>query len=279
MLDLDDLTMCLAGLRDDPYTCGAAEFEHIVEASATAGFRGLSLWSLYADQLASEGYNAKAIARLCGRHGVQVRMVEAVTSWTDADRSAIDAEARPVFSLSVQLGAEEVLAVALDADPIDLDVAARGFAYLCDLAARHGLRIGLEFLPWSSVPDLRTAAALVERANRDNGGLVIDSWHWQRQPGGPDLDTLRSIPPHRIHVLQLNDAPTKPDGDLLEETMFKRLLPGEGEIDLRSLVDTIDELGAEPIIAPEVFSRDIAALDPMRAAQLVGDATRRVLGG
>jgi sugar phosphate isomerase/epimerase len=279
MLDLDDLTMSLAGLRDDPFTCGPSDLERIVQAVASAGFRGVSLWTIYAEQLAHEGYGAKAIARLCSRHGVQVRMVEALTQWATADRAAIDEEGRAVFALSVDVGAEEVLAVTLDTAPLDPLVAASGFAYTCDLAARYGLRVGLEFLPWSSVPDLRTALDIVERADRENGGLVIDSWHWQRQPGGPDLGALRMVPAERVHVLQLNDAPRLPDGDVLDESMNRRLLPGDGDIDLRGLIATIDAIGAEPMVALEVFSREIGSLDPEHAAQLVSDATRRVLAG
>jgi sugar phosphate isomerase/epimerase len=269
MLDAEDLTMCLAGLRDDPFTCHADDFERMVVASASAGFRGLSLWTMYLHQVAADGLDAKGVGRLCDEHGLQVRVIEAVTAWPFGDRSAIDAEARPVFELASELGAEEVLAVAYTDDPIDLDVAARGFAYTCDLAARDGLGIVLEFLPWTW--------SVVTAADRDNGGLVIDTWHWQRQPGGPDLATLRSIPGSRIRLLQLNDAPRDPDGDLMDETMNRRLLPGDGEIDLRSLLDTLDQIGAEPIVAPEVFNPSIGALGPEEAAQRIGEATRRVL--
>jgi sugar phosphate isomerase/epimerase len=278
MLDADDLTMCLAGLRDDPFTCRAADLERMVVASADAGFRGLSLWTLYVHQVAADGLDAKGIGRLCEDNGLQVRVVEAVTAWPSGDRSAIDDEARPVFELAAELGAEQVLAVAYTDEPVDLEVASRGFAYTCDLAARDGLGIALEFLPWTSVPDLRTAWSVVERAGRDNGGLVVDSWHWQRQPGGPDLTTLRAVPGDRIHLLQLNDAPRERDGDMLDETMNRRLLPGDGEIDLRSLLDALDEIGAEPIVAPEVFNPEaVGGLGPEEAAQRIGDATRRVL--
>jgi sugar phosphate isomerase/epimerase len=277
MLDGDDLTMCLAGLRDDPFTCHVGDLERMVTASAEAGFRGVAMWTMYVSQVGAEGLDVKGIARLCDDHGLQVRVVEAVTAWPSGDRKAIDAEARPVFELATELGAEEVLAVAYTDDPIDLDVASRGFAYTCDLAARDGLGIALEFLPWTSVPDLRTAWRVVSTAGRDNGGLVVDSWHWQRQPGGPDLETLRSIPASRIHLLQLNDAPREPDGEMMDETMNRRLLPGDGEIDLRTLLDTLDEMGAEPIVAPEVFNPSIGALGPDEAARRIGDATRRVL--
>jgi sugar phosphate isomerase/epimerase len=277
MLDLDDLTMSLAGLRDDPCTCRAGDLERMIAASAAAGFRGLSLWSMHADMAAADGLDRKALGRLCDEHGVQVRVVEALSAWPSGDRAHIEAEARPLFELATELGAEEALAVSLADDRLDLEVAARGLAYTCDLAARHGLGIVLEFLPWTNVPDLGTAWAVLSSAARDNAGLVIDSWHWQRQPGGPDFDTLRSIPGDRIRLLQLNDAPVDAEGDLVDETMNRRLLPGEGEIDLRGLVDAIDDMGGEPIVAPEVFSRAVSALGPEEAAERMARATRDVL--
>ena len=81
MLDLDDLTMCLAGLRDDPFTCGPGDLERIVQASASAGFRGVSLWSIYVEQVADEGrregHRAALLApRRAGAHGRS-----AVTAW------------------------------------------------------------------------------------------------------------------------------------------------------------------------------------------------------
>jgi sugar phosphate isomerase/epimerase len=277
--DEDDLTMCLAGLRDDPFSCNAADFEHMLAATAAEGFRGVSLWALHARLVSEDGLSTKDIARRCDAHGLQVRVVEIdrVGGWPRADRAGIDAEVRPVFELAARLGAEEVLVFTIDEEPVDLEIAARGFSYLCDLAAPHGLRVGLEFLPWTGIPDLRTAWAIVRRAGRENGGLVLDTWHFQRQHGGMDLDTLRAIPSERIHVLQLNDALAAPAGSVTDETMNRRLLPGEGAIDIAGLLDTLQAMGAEPMLAPEVFNHDLAALGPDEAARQVAAATRRVL--
>lgn len=275
--DMDDLTMSLAGLRDDPFTCSADDLAAMLEACAVEGFRGLSVWATHVEQVEKEGISHRALARLCDHHGLQIRMLEGVDSWAAGDRAAIDAEARHVLTLAAELGAEEVLAVHLDDTPIDVGVAARSFAYVCDLAASHGLRVALEFLPWTGIPDLRTAWAVVSRAGRDNGGLVIDSWHWQRAPGGPDPETLRSIPGDRVHVLQLNDAPRSPTQPLVHETMTGRLLPGEGDIDLGALLDVLDEIAAEPIVSPEVFNPALGALGPDEAARRLAAATKAVL--
>ena len=69
-----------------------------------------------------------------------------------------------------------------------------GFAALCEHAAEHGVRVAIEFLPWSAVPDLATTWQIVRGSGTTNGGIVIDMLHWQRQPGGPNLELLRQIP-------------------------------------------------------------------------------------
>ena len=276
--DLDDLTMCFAGFRVDPMYCDEAALVELVDAGIEGGFRGASIWAAIIEPLAASGLSPKDIARLCEHHGMQIRMVEALTEWTSGDRHAIDAVAMPLFALARDLGAEEILTVTMEPARVDVGRAARGFAYACDLAARDGLRLGIEFLPWSGVPDLATAWAIVDQAGRENGGLVLDTWHWQRQPGGPDHETLRTIPGDRIHVLQVNDVAAEPGPDLLVETMTMRLLPGDGIVDYAALRASLDHIGAEPNVAPEVFNPVLAALGPAELARRVSASTRRVLG-
>lgn len=277
-LDLDDLTMCFAGFRVDPTTTSNRDdLLELVDAGVANGFRGASFWAFLADPLAKSGLPPKEMARVCGDHGMQIRMVEALTEWTSADRSAIDAAALPLFALARDLGAEEILTVTMDAAAIDVDRAAAGFAYACDLAARDGLRLSIEFLPWSAIPTLAVAWQIVERAGRPNGGLVLDTWHWQRQPGGPDHATLRTIPGERIRMLQVNDASAEPFDDLLAETMAHRLLPGDGVVDYRALCASLEAIGAEPNVAPEIFNPELAAIGPAALAKRVAEATRQVL--
>jgi sugar phosphate isomerase/epimerase len=277
-LDLDDLTMCFAGFRVDPTTCDRDGLVEMVDAGVENGFRGASLWALLIGPLAAAGLAPKDIARVCGDHGMQIRMVEALTEWTSGDRAAIDKAALPLFALARDLGAEEILTVTMDGGDLDVDRAASGFAYACDLAARDGLRLAIEFLPWSAVPTIAVAWQIVERAGRHNGGLVLDTWHWQRQPGGPDHETLRRIPGERIHMLQVNDAAPVPLDDVLAETMAHRLLPGEGAVDFVTLRASLDAIGAEPNVAPEIFNPVLAGLGPAELARRVAAATRHVLG-
>jgi hypothetical protein len=69
---------------------------------------------------------------------------------------------------------------------------------------------------------------------------------------------------------------------MLEETMTRRLLPGEGATDWDELAQVFGEIGARPIIAPEPFNaaRARARPDGLRARDRRGDpATSRRLTG
>jgi sugar phosphate isomerase/epimerase len=151
---------------------------------------------------------------------------------------------------------------------------ARHVGRVCDLAAERGLRISFEFLPFSGVSDIATALQVVEVTDRDNLGIVLDPWHWFR--GTPDVEALRRVPPERIHLLQLDDAPAEPAQDIIAET-GDRLLPGEGAIDLMEILRTLDEIGAAPLVASEVFSPGLRALGFREYAQRQYDAARALM--
>jgi sugar phosphate isomerase/epimerase len=90
---------------------------------------------------------------------------------------------------------------------------------------------------------------------------------------------LRTIPGDRIHLFQACDAPAQPDGPMLEETMTRRLLPGEGATDWDELASVFGEIGAHPIVAPEPFNTERASHGPTVYAHAIAEATRRLLVG
>jgi sugar phosphate isomerase/epimerase len=273
--DLEDISLCIGPLFANPFECEISQFDEVLEATAEAGFKGVSYWAMHQQLLAAAG--ERVDRERFAKHGLTVRVVEAAMQWATGDRGLIDAEIGPLLDLASEMQAEHVMAVTMDAGPLDLDSAADGLAYLADRAAVRGLRVSVEFLPWSSIADLATAWSLVQRAAHENCGIVLDTWHWQRQPGGPQLELLATIPGDRIHVLQLCDALASPHGELLDEAMHHRLLPGQGAVDFAPLLATLGQIGAEPIIAPEVFNPTLAAAGPARFAADISAATRALL--
>lgn len=238
-----------------------------------AGFSGLSLmpgdiWSLEA-----EGMTASDIRTRIDDHGLHIMEMDCTACWLPSHYNASDSipmaallralTPERVIETAARIGAPSVTAVEMMGVVPSLDEAAEAFAHLCDLAADHGLKAHIEFLPFGGIPDLPTAWSIVQAAGRPNGGLTLDSWHFFRS--GSSLDLLAAIPVNRIHTVQINDAPAKPGNDLLHETMNSRLAPGKGDLDLVSFLRTLDATGCTAPISIEVFSAETNT-QPMAAA-------------
>lgn len=271
-------TLCTAALLGARSEVTLPELRGALDATAAAGFSAASLWAVHHQTLVAGGMDPDALVALHHEAGLSVPVVEAAMGWATPDLDAVDAAVRPILEVAVRYGAEQVLAVFMEPEAPEPAACLAGFTRLCDRAAERGLRVSLEFLPWSGIPDLRSAWQLVERCERDNAGLTLDTWHWQRQPAGPDFETLAGIPGARIHFLQLSDAPAQAEEDLMDETLRARRLPGEGDVDFESLREALYAIGARPLAAPEVFSAELLALGPAEMAQRIAARTRAVWG-
>jgi len=188
-----------------------------------------------------------------------------------------------LFALADAIGARSLNAVDVFGGRWGVDDATESFSRLCGRAAEHGLLVHLEFLPWSKIPDLATAWKIVREADRPNGGLAIDSWHFLfgSGPGHDDgrqrIGTLAAIPGDRILSVQLSDAPESIDGDPAEASLHDRLLPGDGVLDLEGLVDCMRQGAVEAPVGVEVFSDVLHRLDPSEAGRRAGAAARGIL--
>lgn len=278
MLGPEDLVLC-AG------TLPAASFRARVAAAAAAGFAGVSVFSTDHRRARAEGLSDADLAAILADHGLSVAEVDPLLDWipgaglgasaTEAGRAFFDFSPDDFCEIARALGARSLNAVALPATPQGRDALADAFGRLCDRAGEHGLLVHLEFLPWTEVRDLETALAIVEAAGRENGGVTVDAWQHFRS--GRDVADLGRIPGARVHCVQLCDAPREPEPDPVEETMHRRLLPGEGDVPLVAWIRALDVAGVRAPIGVEVFSDALQALPAAEAAQRAGDALRGVL--
>jgi sugar phosphate isomerase/epimerase len=254
--------LCLETLADDPYRSDISSFERHVQASSAAGFHSVALWSWRAAEIGVE-----TARKVLDHAGVTVRLTECRIKWAEGPQATtVDLERE--LDLVDALGAEMVLAVSKETS-IDIPQAADGFAALCERAADRGVRVTIEFIPCRGLRDLATAWAVVRRSGAVNGGLDIDMMHWHNQPGGPDFELLRTIPATHLHYVQVCDAarPAPSPEKYIETAIRARPLPGDGVVDIRALVETLSEAGADPFFAMEVYNAELAAAGPEAMAQ------------
>lgn len=134
-----------------------------------------------------------------------------------------------------ELGIPRINVVSLDPD--------RGrtfdeFALLAELAAQRRLSTVLECVPTLTVGDVPTALAAVEHVGREDFQLLIDTMHISRS--GYSAEDLASVDPSRIGYAQVNDTTLQPRiANYMEEAMFERLAPGDGELPLHGLVSAL----------------------------------------
>jgi sugar phosphate isomerase/epimerase len=254
--------MCLETLLGDPGRCDAEEFERIVKATSAAGFRSVTMWSWRALDM-----GVTTTRKILDDAGVNVRLTEVRTRWAEGPGPAIDG-IDPHLDLVAALGAETVLAIS-QYTAMDVGLGTEGFAALCERAAQRGLRVTIEFMPCRALCDLATAWQVVGGSGASNGGIDIDLMHWQHQPGGPDIDLLRSLPPQHVHYVQVCDAERSAPvhDEYIASALRARPLPGDGVVDIGAVLSALDSIGADPFFAMEVFNARLAAQGPEAMAK------------
>jgi sugar phosphate isomerase/epimerase len=144
--------------------------------------------------------------------GVTVADIEIAALRAETEIASFEA----FFEAGARLGAKHILVAAYDP---------------------YGLTADLEFMPWTSVPNLEQAMRIVDEVNQPNAGLLVDALHFDRSQS-LTADIAR-IPGSRLHYWQICDGPAERPTTteaMMHAARSERLFPGEGGIDLISLV-------------------------------------------
>jgi sugar phosphate isomerase/epimerase len=225
-----------------------------IAAAAAAGFAGIGLYAGQFIGLRSGGFTIGELRDLLDASGVCLAEIEVLAGWGAATPTETywDFES-VVWELVDAFESRYVQAIG----PYEGSVAAAAerFGAVCDRAADHGAVVGLEFLPFTNIVDAADALAIVESADRPNGGLCVDIWHHAR--GANDLDLIRSIPPELVLAVQMSDGPATPTlADYKDDCLRHRVPPGQGEFGAVEFVRTIIDLGVDVPWSLEVCNDD-----------------------
>lgn len=144
----------------------------------------------------------------------------------------------------------------------------------------HSLMLGLEFVaPKTSraegtpfVYDLPGMLELGAEIDADVCGLLLDSYHWYTSHA--TLDDILKLRAKQIVHVHINDAYPGPIDELLD---LKRLLPGDGVIDLPAFLRALRTVGYDGPVAVETFDDELRKVGPEEAAQRAGRALLRVM--
>ena len=258
--------------------------EGLIEAAGSAGLEAITLTAGMYEAARAAGRSDAQLRRLLADNGVTVHAIDPLIGVLPGTPRPEDvpAENRAYFEFTEERCYRA--AEALEGETVNLahfgggTVTEQAFldclGPVAERAARRGVRLTLEFLPESSIPDFATARRIVAGVGAANLGMMLDTWHFARTQGQPAQ--LASAPPGLISGLQISDRREPPAGTPYTP-MGGRLLPGEGELPLVPLLKGL--LGREPAltVGVEVFSDELRRLAPKEVAARVAASTRGVL--
>jgi sugar phosphate isomerase/epimerase len=268
-LTSDDLVLSHFSLaREHP-------IEDRIEAASAAGFAGIGLYVGQFRTLRESGMTTGQLDELLTGADLCLAEIEVLMGWASERPSDAYWEMESlVWELVDAFDSRYVQAIG----PYDGTVAdaAERFGALCDRAADHGAVVGLEFLPFTNIVDAADALAIVEGADRPNGGVCVDIWHHAR--GADDLELIRAIPPELITGVQMSDGPATPTlDDYKDDCLRHRVPPGEGDFDAQTFVGTLIDMGVELPWSLEVCNDDVWGEPGADHVRRAADGMRRVL--
>jgi sugar phosphate isomerase/epimerase len=260
----------------------ATPFRDLVVAAASAGFGAITLWPLvYQRAISREGLDPTTMRALVDDAGLRVTELDAVTDWLPEPPEDPGGRRRwtrhDYFDAAEVMGADAVVAATVRPEAVADEVAVEGFGRLCADAAERGLRVLLEPVAFSGIPDVASAWRIVDEVGDGSAGLVVDLCHHVRA-GGDDA-ALRAVPAERIVTVQVGDGPARPPEDLYDEARWHRADPGEGDFELAARLAAMAADGVRARVGPELYRAGWSERDPRLVAADLHAATLRVLEG
>lgn len=239
-------------------------FEQAVEATAKAGFQGLTPWYDDVAHLSPAGAK-RAIADAGMKVSGFCNCGLFALKGADKRTAAID-EAKRNIEYAAELGSPSIVTVVggLLPESKDLDEA-RKFAFDClaetlEFARTSPVTLALEALhpmytpDWSVVTSLGTANDWCDQLG-EGIGLTIDSYHnWWDPAAAAEIE--RAGRKNRIATYHISDwlVPTS-------HMLLDRGMPGDGVIDLATFDRHVTDAGYEGPIEVEIFSETLWKMD------------------
>lgn len=250
--------------------------EQNIDAAAAAGFGAVGLricarrpGDAFTPQILGRPEAARALSRRAADQGVRISNLSAYQFYPEVGWDDL----APVVVAAHEMSAPVLVVNDFQRDDgafVDL------FTRYCHEAAQAGLRVALEFLPYSAAPTLQAALRLLECAGANNAGLLLDALHLERSGATPsDLATLQ---PSQVVFAQLCDArrlaTRLSDEELMQEARTARLPAGTGDL---PLFDFLDALPPGTELEYEVARADLAAASPMARARAAHEDAQRFM--
>ena len=241
-------------------------------AIAKAGFNGVEIFE---NDFLTNNLSPKEVKTIVQDQGLEITLFQPFRDFEGMPGNhrirAFD-RAKRKFDIMAELETDLIL-ICSNTSNISIggiDRAANDFFELGEIAKERSIKVGYEALAWGKfINDHRDAWEIVRRANHENVGIILDSFHTLSK--NIDLNSIASIPREKIFIVQLADAPLH-EMDLLYWSRHFRNLPGQGDLPVLNFMDALNKTNYDGYLSLEIFNdsyrsgpRDLIAKDGQRS--------------
>lgn len=259
-----------------------ADLETDIKAASQAGYELIELWAAKL-RVFLETKTVADLKRLLEENNLEpysINSIEHITFRDEADYENIKLECEEYSRIAGEINCPYVVVVpgklpenATEAEIID--ESARVLNELADIAGKYNVGLAFEFLGQTdcSVQTLDLDKKIIEKVNRENVGLVIDTFHFYA--GNSTFEAIETLDPKKLFIFHINDAEDLPKADL---TDAHRLYPGEGILPIKEIKERFDKIGYDRMVSIEIFRPEYWEKDAFEVAKKAKAATEKVLG-
>jgi 2-keto-myo-inositol isomerase len=244
-----------------------------IRVAAAAGYQFVELRDRKIEEYLARDLELKALrdqAAKCGIRVLSVNTLDDCTLHEGARHEALAERCRQFCAWAQALGAPYVIVGPSYQPEPPLDAATirartvRALAEYARIAARHGVAIAFEHHGYSrcSINTLDQALGVLDELDAPNLGLVIDAFHFY--VGGSRLEDLARLDTKRLAIVHLADVDHADRSTLGKPN---RVLPGDGVLPVKDIVDGVKRLGYHGAYSLELFREEYWAMDPMIVAR------------
>ena len=101
--------------------------------------------------------------------------------------------------------------------------------------------------------------------------MLVDAWHFTESDD--TWTDLEALPLDELAYVQFDDHPPRESDDLLQETLMRRAMPGDGRFELERFCEIVKTKGYTGPISCEILSAETRAMDVGAFARRVFETT------
>ncbi len=241
-----------------------------VEIAAQAGYDGIEPWVDSIQEYMKGGGSLADLRKRIADSGLSVEGAIGFPEWIvddDAKRAKGMERAKREMDLVAQIGGKRFAAPpagATDLPKLEPSRASERYLALLEAGQQIGLVPELELWGFSkNLNHLGECVGIAMETGHPKACVRADVFHLYK--GGSRIEGIRLVGPSTIQVLHMNDFPSDPPREKIDDSF--RIFPGDGSAPITEILRRLRETGGQKVLSLELFNRKYWAEDALSVAK------------